>query len=988
MRRALRSLSLLALIAVVGTASIALAAEFDAFDAVRAAVTGDPTTTTQPPEPAPTPPQVEPGGRQATGDGSGLESGDYVEDRILVRFERGVGTEERAESAGEVDAEQVSKIGSTTVYELTGQTDVPEAVEQLDADPAVASVEPDYVRRLDACADCWQLGPSPGVDVTSVHTAGRKGAGTVVGVIDTGVDDSLADLSGQVVAKRACTATGCIDGGTPGPHATMVGSIIAAKDDGAGITGVAPAAKLKSWKVDTGGANPGIPTSYVLAALRDATADPDLDVINMSFSGEERSVAEAEAVAGVLAAGKSVVASAGNDGSYVPRYPAGYPGVISVGAADQAGNVPSWSSFGKVDVIAPGVCVATVAPAGAGGDGGCPASQPGVIRATGTSFSSPVVAGVLALRSAGTVLRERLAVEGTALGIAGVDAAEAKRRGHGLVSASAFDASFAATALPYLVAEATEQLANPTTTFKVYSLTSNGLLTLPPALATFTGAATGTAPFSLVEAGVFAATAQSGSLSPGSHVLSASAEPATLVTDDAPTTTTGAPPAETTTTTTTLPETTTTTTTTEPPAEPATSAPEPAAEPAAAVQTTAPPAEPDQAPASAEAGAQPDAAATTTAGAGVVGGATRGLDAVQALLTTAVPVRALRADDQAPGVAFFTDGADSSDRTDALQGGGRGTSASTDVDDVWSVTLGKGDQIRATLRPPKGESLRMALYSPGTTDVWGQWDHIVAQPGAAAADGSLTLTYTADQDGAYLVDTYALGADSGAPAAGAYTLSVSVTPPAGQAGPVTVTAPFCSPNGDGAGEVCRWSVDDPAAKAITSTVQTKAGVKLVTTSGDGDFQWNGTDSGGNPQPDGAYVLRVLVNGLDGGSRTVTFDQTLTLDRVRPAMSDPDADPNPFEPVPRDGDRDKVTFSAVSNERALLRVYVYDSNGGRLRKTVQATGFQPAGRLTADWDGVSGDGDQLPRGWYDYLVHVIDQAGNRVGTTRITGLRIG
>src|SRR5687767_2496219 len=139
MRRALRSLSLLALIAVVGTASIALAAELDALDAVRAAVTGDPSTTTQPPEPAPAPPQAGTGDRQGPAAGPGVEAGDYVEDRILVRFERGVGTEERAESAEGVDAEQVAKIGSTTVYELTGQTDVPEAVEQLDADPAVAS---------------------------------------------------------------------------------------------------------------------------------------------------------------------------------------------------------------------------------------------------------------------------------------------------------------------------------------------------------------------------------------------------------------------------------------------------------------------------------------------------------------------------------------------------------------------------------------------------------------------------------------------------------------------------------------------------------------------------------------------------------------------------------------------------------------------------------------------------------------------------------
>jgi flagellar hook assembly protein FlgD len=249
------------------------------------------------------------------------------------------------------------------------------------------------------------------------------------------------------------------------------------------------------------------------------------------------------------------------------------------------------------------------------------------------------------------------------------------------------------------------------------------------------------------------------------------------------------------------------------------------------------------------------------------------------------------------------------------------------------------------------------------------------------------MTYTAAGDGAYLADVYALGTDSGTPSAGQYGLSVTVTPAAGTKSPVTVSGAFCSPNGDGASEVCRWSVSDPSAKVLTSTVQTRAGAKLFVDKGNGEFTWDGTDLAGNSVGDGAYVLRLLDNGLGGSGRVITFDSTLTVDRVRPTMADPDANPNPFEPVPKDGDRDTITFSASTNEKALLRVFVYDPNGGRLRKTVQASGFQSPGQITVDWDGMGGDGVQLGRGWYDYIVHVIDQAGNRVGTSRITGLRI-
>jgi hypothetical protein len=84
----------------------------------------------------------------------------------------------------------------------------------------------------------------------------------------------------------------------------------------------------------------------------------------------------------------SVVAGAGNDGTDTPRYPAALPGVLAVAWTDTTDALDPDSSFGDwVDVAAPGVAATQV-----------DASR--WLESSGTSVSSPMVAGALALLAA------------------------------------------------------------------------------------------------------------------------------------------------------------------------------------------------------------------------------------------------------------------------------------------------------------------------------------------------------------------------------------------------------------------------------------------------------------------------------------------------------------------------------------------------------------------------------------------------------------
>lgn len=166
-------------------------------------------------------------------------------------------------------------------------------------------------------------------------------------------------------------------------HGTLVAGVIAAQmNNGIGITGIAPDVELLVIKIkmnDDGTFN----TSDCIFGLYYAI-ERDADVVNMSLGGGS----ESDWIAPVKLAYESdviCVASAGNEGSSSPTYPAACEHVIAVGAlAENSWTKAEYSNYGDwVDVFAPEVNYST--------------TNGGYDSFSGTSSSAPVVAAALAL---------------------------------------------------------------------------------------------------------------------------------------------------------------------------------------------------------------------------------------------------------------------------------------------------------------------------------------------------------------------------------------------------------------------------------------------------------------------------------------------------------------------------------------------------------------------------------------------------------------
>lgn len=365
--------------------------------------------------------------------GFGVQGGaggmDVVGEQVLVHFSTTASAAERTaalSAANGVAIENVSVPGWALITLSSGASVVP-SLSALANFPGVMQAAPNRLFPLSAYPSDPGVASQYSLSNTSAFTSWDYGTGSTgkvtIAIIDSGIDGSQPDLQAKIVSQGAIrsqyfpVAGGQAVNDPPTAscdHATQVASVAAAiTNNGLGIAGVSWGAQLISLKIfDPGCGNSSDlaianAINYAANTLQNDAAIGKL-VVNLSVGGPGAcatgpltSAALANLVttklvpiaiaAGNNNGGAQQCTNGGNDGVEAPANCAGVSaaaGIVPVGAVDSNNNVASFSCTGAElsahGVSAPGVSMLVDTVGG------------GMATNSGTSFSSPFVAGLMA----------------------------------------------------------------------------------------------------------------------------------------------------------------------------------------------------------------------------------------------------------------------------------------------------------------------------------------------------------------------------------------------------------------------------------------------------------------------------------------------------------------------------------------------------------------------------------------------------------------
>ncbi|MGE0853683.1 MAG: S8 family serine peptidase [Hyphomicrobiaceae bacterium] len=236
----------------------------------------------------------------------------------------------------------------------------------------------------------------------------------IVAVVDSGISEGHPEFTARI---RAGYDTVQLGAGDVAPGITLLGDRMTPDHDptddfvghGMGCAGIIGALGIKLPPGLAGEAQilpmralgaarlPGRDGAIGLGAIADLDAavklavDLGAKVLNLSFGTDDALLPPGapkphlDVVAYALERSCVLVAASGNNGAETIYWPAGFPGVIAVGAVALDGGVAPFTTRGAhVALCAPGESILTT-------------GLSGLQRATGTSFAAPFVAGAAAL---------------------------------------------------------------------------------------------------------------------------------------------------------------------------------------------------------------------------------------------------------------------------------------------------------------------------------------------------------------------------------------------------------------------------------------------------------------------------------------------------------------------------------------------------------------------------------------------------------------
>ncbi len=369
---------------------------------------------------------------------SAQQVGEIIPGRFIVTFNNGVPPGLTASNLAQSRGFRILHVYEHTFSGMAIQVGTERSagvLSRLRRDARVSSIGNDRYSSIVAQTYPKGLNRIDGTGATVPEGSPNDGLDIDVAVVDTGVDTDHPDLAGRIDTARSVSCltsgglvSGCRNLDDPEDpssfafeddhgHGTFVSGIIAANKNTIDIVGVAPLATIIAIKVcNAEGLCPDADITAGIDYLA-GLADP-VEVTNISLGGfcggpcdettDALLIATHTAISGLVGSGTTVVVAAGNESTDAANIsPAAHDEVVTVSAlADWDGepggnggamifigsgrwNDDSFAKFSNygdpIDVIAPGVLETSLAL-----DGGTTSSS-------GTSFSSPHVAGVAAV---------------------------------------------------------------------------------------------------------------------------------------------------------------------------------------------------------------------------------------------------------------------------------------------------------------------------------------------------------------------------------------------------------------------------------------------------------------------------------------------------------------------------------------------------------------------------------------------------------------
>ena len=311
----------------------------------------------------------------------------FVEDELLIQFRIDTPKNKADEALNAHGATVADEIQQLRIKRIKVPAHVLETVrEALSHNPHVEFIENNFLAEPSTTpndsyySSQWHL---PKINAPSGWDITSGSESMPIAIIDSGVDPDHPDLAGKLITGYNFLGSNTDTHDVLGHGTAVAGTAAAMTNNITGVAGIACDNPIMPLVVLN---SSDYASYYDISRAITYAVDHGVRVLNISIGGSSSSSTLQSAADYAWNKGALIFASAMNNNTSTPYYPAACNHVVAVAATTSTDTKASFSSFGTwIDISAPGASIYTTK------DGG------GYGYWNGTSFASPLTAGLAAL---------------------------------------------------------------------------------------------------------------------------------------------------------------------------------------------------------------------------------------------------------------------------------------------------------------------------------------------------------------------------------------------------------------------------------------------------------------------------------------------------------------------------------------------------------------------------------------------------------------